>query len=142
MQESVWGSNQTSGYQNYIYTPQQIFEDEPEIEENWQIKSYLEEEQQTDIEKYSTKKTNEKEKQVQEKFEKELHQFSTLRKVLMPLLFDDQDVCKSFKKIFSDEEETQFSKLYKSILMSNKIIGEDTAEATDNFGYHCKLFSN
>jgi len=155
MQESVWDNDQTSGYKNYVYTPQQIFEEKIDIEENWDFKTYLEEEQQTTA---STTPTNqildihgnefvssEKLKYNIEKYERELHQFSTLRKVLIPILFDEQEDCKSFKNIFSDEEEVEFSKLYKSILkysMSNEMTSEDTAEGTDNFEYHCKLFSN
>jgi len=77
------------------------------------------------------KKENEKEKQLQrENYAKKLHQFSILRKVLVPIIFDEEEDCKSFKKIFSDEEEKEFIKLYETALLVNHPVSNDDDEQT------------
>lgn len=158
--------------QKYALSNQQIFENEihavqnDEKETSWTKKSSFEEaeEQQTtanttprrisknyenekmkdNVEKYLKKQNEkEKEKQLQEKYETELHQFSILRKLLIPILFDEEEDCVSPKKIFSDEEEKEFSKLYESMLKhANSIDDENTVGGAEKMFCYREIFNN
>lgn len=193
IQEWVWSSYQTIGYQNYIFSAKQMFENDDEAFQNdddEKEKKFLEEQQTTanttprksisenefdgssekwnkkklenmdiekflkiqnenqekyerieniDIENYLKIKNEKEEKenrlqekyerelQEKEKYERELQQYLLLRKVLLPIIFDEE-------KDFSDEEEKEFSKLYENILNDDTILNDDR-DTVEGFHY-------
>ena len=174
IQEWVWSNYETHGYQNYVFSAQEIFANE-QLHTSFQndnendeknVRSF--DEQQTtanttprdqnlenyrnilnefvtsekikyDFQKYLKKKH---EKERQEKYERELHQFSILRKVLISIIFDEEEACESPKKIFSDEEEKEFTKLYKTALPAILNDNEDTAEGAKKISSYREIFNN
>ena len=113
-----------------------------DILENYENEFVSSEKKNYDVQKYLKKKNDgkekEKEKQLQEeKHEKELqlHQFLILRKVLIPIIFDEEEDCKSFKKIFLDEEEKEFTKLYETAFpVNHSIIPDDDEQTVEGLG--------
>jgi len=174
IQEWAWPSYETHGYQNYVFSAQEIFTNEQlhttfqndnEIDEK-NVRSFDEQETTAnttprnqnlenhrnilnefvrsekikyDFEK-KLKKKNEKE--LKEKYERELHQFSILRKVLISIIFDEEEACESPKKIFSDEEEKEFTKLYETALPANLNDNEDIADGAKKISSYREIFNN